>query len=140
MRHSTPYSSGKDCRVSANHATNSSACSAHAFLSVARSVQDRLPLTAQKRRILSSHFIHLLLDGRIGRDAPISIAISCHEESLQAVTRQTQVLTRRLATWPAQCPAPLVTARCLDPATDSCGFCKCLCTSRDPLYEVGVIL
>ena len=53
-------------------------------------------------RRLSSHFIHLRVDGRSGQANPLELAKSCHCESLHVVTRHTQESAGRLATWPAQ--------------------------------------
>mgnify|MGYP006058836299 CR=1 FL=1 len=56
----------------------------------------------QNRRSASSHLIHLRLDGRIGRNGPISMAAACQSESLHREIRDTHVSAGRRETWPAQ--------------------------------------
>ena len=75
---------------------------AQASLFAGNSIQDLLPAVEQKRRSESSHFIHLRLDGRIGRDEPISMTMACHAESFHAEMRETHVSAGRRATCPAQ--------------------------------------
>ena len=89
--------------VLANHLAKSVAFAAQVSLFVASSVHDRIPSYAQKRRSASSHFIHLRLDGRIGRDAPIcSVTIVCQSASRQVVPRHIQVFCGLRIVWPAQ--------------------------------------
>jgi hypothetical protein len=82
--------------------TKASAWPAQVSLLFAADGQLAIPFSWQKRRKLSSYFIHLRVEGRSGRPPPPCIASACHSASLHVVTRQTQVLAGRRATCPAQ--------------------------------------
>ena len=77
---------------SVDHFAKVPASRRHASLSLARAIQVPSPVAAQYLLHVSSHFIHLRVEGRRGRTPPDSMAHAFHSESRHVVTLHAHVV------------------------------------------------